>query len=57
MGCLGVHTGCLDIAIIINGGGGCVVAELLSIHIVVLALTRCQILVVLHVAIGVELKK
>lgn len=57
MGCLGVHTGCLDIAIIINGGGGCVVAELLSIHIVVLALTRCQILVVIHVAIGVELKK
>lgn len=54
---LGVHTVCAELAVVVDGSGGCVVAELLAVHIVVLALTGGQILVGLHLTVGVELKR
>lgn len=54
---LGVHTVCAELAVVVDGSGGCVVAELLAVHIVVLTLTGGQILVGLHLAIGIELQR
>jgi len=45
-----------ELAVIVDGGGGRMVAVLLSVDVNVLPLAGGQILVVAHMAIGIELK-
>jgi len=51
-----VNTVGAELAVIVDGGGGRMVAVLLSVDVDVLPLAGGQILVVAHMAIGIELK-
>jgi len=52
-----VNTVGAELAVVVDGGGGRMVAVLLSVDVDVLPLAGGQILVVAHMAIGIELKK